>query len=386
MLSASRLQKLSAITLFLSTLLVSRVVCQDLVDTVGLKVCNTGSGVSCMSSDFSELQGYVSELTPDNMSAISTSLSYDAGFMLTTSNHRMSTMDLCDGQGDQYLNDVVKTINNDLATASSYVKKIYSSCAEIYDKENDPVDGYYKIQKSDGTVIQVYCLMSSGKCSGGGGWMRVGYFNTASSDKNVNQCPSPWVFKTYDELTYPLCQRESSQPGCNSVYYESFGMSYSKVCGKAKGYQYGSPDSFTSINIDSNYLDGVSLTYGSSPRTHIWSFVGGVNTDGTAHYDCPCNSFNNDNPPPAVGNDYYCEAGLPQGQSWNPASLQTHDPLWDGEQCESLEGGCCKSTSLPYFTKTLGKTISDDIEVRICDDENENNERIPLEIFELYVQ
>ena len=35
-----------------------------------------------------------------------------------------------------------------------------------------------------------------------------------------------------------------------------------------------------SPTIDSNYIDGISLTYGESPKQHIWIF--GVGTDGVS--------------------------------------------------------------------------------------------------------
>ena len=356
---------------------------QSLVDTVDLKVCTTDH---CSSNNkISQLQDYATELTKNQTSQYQP-INYNTNFDFTKGAVEATTMDDCDGQGTQYLADVVSSLNNDLATASSYIGKLYTSCSEIYDKETNPEDGYYKIKKADGTLATVYCLMSSDKCSGGGGWMRVGYFDTTSTDEASRQCPSPLVETAYTELTQKLCQRESDQTGCDSFYYDSNGLSYSKVCGRAIGYQYGSPDSFTSTNVDDNYLDGLSLTYGSGPRTHIWSFVAGVNTDGLNHWDCPCNSFNNDNPPAFVGDDYYCESGQDEGDDWNPVRLQSLDPLWDGVLCRSLEGGCCKSNTLPWFTKDLGKSITDDIEIRLCDDETIENERVPIELLELYVQ
>ena len=52
-----------------------------------------------------------------------------------------------------------------------------------------------------------------------------------------------------------------------------------------RAYQKGRTDSIHndggirgSPTIDSNYVDGISLTYGESPRQHIWTF--GVGPDG----------------------------------------------------------------------------------------------------------
>ena len=32
-----------------------------------------------------------------------------------------------------------------------------------------------------------------------------------------------------------------------------------------------------SLTIDDLYVDGVSITYGSAPRRHIWTYVNGLN-------------------------------------------------------------------------------------------------------------
>ncbi len=61
---------------------------------------------------------------------------------------------------------------------------------------------------------------------------------------------------------------------------------HSYVCGKIIAYQYGSPDAFAvhgrppNPTIDSNYVDGISLTHGSTPRKHIWTFVGSLDEAG----------------------------------------------------------------------------------------------------------
>lgn len=359
----------------------------QLVDISDLKVCTSND--DCMSTDkISQLQQIATELE-QNLTYGSTDImpSFDGFLTFQTGTIQAKVMDQCNALGSEYLSEVITNINSDLTVISDYADKLYTSCSDIYDKETNLKNGYYTIQKSDGSLTSVYCQMTTDKCGGSGGWMRIGMFNTNITDPQFNQCPAPLVYKNYDALpSHPLCQRAGTGAGCDSFSYSSEGISYSMVCGRAKAFMYGSPDSFTPGGIDDNYVDGVSVTYGSSPRTHIWSFVGGVNTDGVNHWDCPCNSFNPDNPPPFVGNDYYCESGMKEGDSWSPAMLRTDDPLWDGLDCLSLEGGCCKGSNLPYFVKDLGKTISDDVELRVCDDENEDNERLPLEMLEIYIK
>ena len=43
------------------------------------------------------------------------------------------------------------------------------------------------------------------------------------------------------------------------------------------------------LSIDSYFLDGIVLTYGS-PCCHIWSFVAGSNQYRSDQNGCPCNS------------------------------------------------------------------------------------------------
>ena len=69
-------------------------------------------------------------------------------------------------------------------------------------------------------------------------------------------------------------------------------VSYNKVCGQVRGYQYGSPDGFqfrSNANIDTPHVDGISIIHGQDPHIHIWTYVGGWRED-TVYHGCPCNS------------------------------------------------------------------------------------------------
>jgi hypothetical protein len=111
--------------------------------------------------------------------------------------------------------------------------------------------------------------------------------------------------------------------GCSSLTFASgSGRQYSKVCGQIIGYQVGSTDVFVNQqkSIDTGYVDGVSITYGTSPRMHIWTYAAGLSEplqDRSADqvYSCPCalagSSIQPQTPPSYVGNNYYCEAGNP---------------------------------------------------------------------------
>ena len=63
-------------------------------------------------------------------------------------------------------------------------------------------------------------------------------------------------------------------------FFSSGNSEYHQVCGRAIGYQNGSTDAFGRLvvsdlnqTIDDVFVDGLSLTYGTDQRKHIWTFV-----------------------------------------------------------------------------------------------------------------
>ena len=158
---------------------------------------------------------------------------------------------------------------------------------------------------------------------------------------STQECPSNWM-----EISTPVrtCGRPTSTgPSCPGEYFSTRSLLYSKVCGRAVGYQNGSADAFaTSIeNICDPYVDGISVTHGK-PRTHIWTFAAGASEATLFYYpaNCPCaNPPVNAVPPPSfVGDDYFCESGNPGIGLRYGGVVFEDDPVWDGDQCE---GECC---------------------------------------------
>ena len=123
---------------------------------------------------------------------------------------------------------------------------------------------------------------------------------------------------------------DSDGGSCISIKFPSNGISYSEVSGRVVGYQYGSPDALrtTINNIDSYYVDGVSITQGY-PRKYVWTLTAESNT---VLANCPCNT-----PPGGVQPDYFCESGNPNSNV--SPTLYSNDPLWDGEGCGTHAGG-----------------------------------------------
>ena len=219
-------------------------------------------------------------------------------------------------------------------------------------------------------------------CSTEGGWTRLAYLDM--TDSTVD-CPSG--FKLYESGGVRACGRSSNNaPGCQSIKFPSNGISYSEVCGRVVGYQYATTDAFqvTTDNIDSHYADGVSITQGN-PRKHIWTLIAGF-YENYPHStsNCPCNTSPGPQPPPFVGDDYFCESGNPTNTY--QAILYSSDPLWDGEGCGTQEGNCCAASGLPWFHKTFNYTTTNYLEIRVCGNSPISNEDTPASLYELYVK
>jgi hypothetical protein len=234
-------------------------------------------------------------------------------------------------------------------------------------------------------------FMTAPQC-GVGLWYQVAYLNMNSD--STQECPSNWN-QTYTPVR--ACGRPTStDPGvrCLGEYFSTRGVQYyGKVCGRVIGYQEGSADTFVRIQnqqptIDEAYVDGVSVTHGM-PRTHIWTFAAGASEGTVANFttNCPCtNTWAAVNAAPApsfVGDNYFCESGNSGGGS--PGEIvYADDPLWDGKQCE---GECCSDgKSPPWFSVALPNPTSDDIEVRICGDEDTDNEDTLIQLLEIFIQ
>ena len=179
--------------------------------------------------------------------------------------------------------------------------------------------------------------------------------------------------------------------GCVSTTFPVHGVEYSRVCGKIIGYQSSTPDAFENYfthrqtRIDGQYVDGVSLTYGRSPRKHIWTFAAALDEVRSSHFVCPCTRPDltyTGRVPPFIGQDYFCETGSRNRYQY---IFYSEDPLWDGQGC-GAQSTCCSFNNPPWFCKELPQSTRDDIELRLCANYPTSNEDIPLEVVEIYVQ
>ena len=139
-----------------------------------------------------------------------------------------------------------------------------SSCADIY--QGHPSD-YYWLNVANEPQL-VYCSLNENRCCGesdgkesDGKWMRIAYLNMSDPSE---QCPDGWR-----EVQSPIrtCRRKFNT-SINSAIFLSYGIPYSKVCGRINAYQFGTPEGFLGyINqnqqtLDDAYADGISITFG----------------------------------------------------------------------------------------------------------------------------
>ena len=230
--------------------------------------------------------------------------------------------------------------------------------------------------------------MKGTHCDGEGGWTRVAYLNMTESGAT---CPPGLIQKQDNKIDHGLCgRRDLSSSDCDSTIFSTYGLNYYKVCGQVRGYQYASTDAFYSLSkgIDSYYVDGVSITYGQNPRTHIWTYASGIREDRVDHSSCPCNTGYSGGRNVAstfIGNHYYCESGNDPGKVWTQI-LYPNDALWDGKNCDSREASCCTKSKMPWFYRILDDMTQENIELRVCSSIDPQNEESPLDIIELYVR
>ena len=241
------------------------------------------------------------------------------------------------------------------------------------------------------TVVPQLDLRETCPCGGAGPWRRIAYLDM--SDPN-QQCPGNW--RPYVSTTLDACGAATGS-SCSSAVFPSNGESYSRVCGRVIGYQKGSPDSFypsvdgRNPGLNGVYVDGVSLTHGpAGSRQHIWTFAAppretSANINADAFFRCPCTNTGSAWPyqvPSYIENNYFCDTGNPGPDVFN--QLYGDDPLWDGAGC-GPNNSCCQFNTPPWFCTTLAQATTDDIELRICNDQGLNDEDVLVSLLDIHV-
>ena len=134
------------------------------------------------------------------------------------------------------------------------------NCSQSHRHHNSITHQLFQLRNETSLRMQANC--------GAGQWYRVTFLNMSNHSQ---QCPSAW--RLYNSGGVRACGRlDSSGASCSSKFY-STAREYSRVCGRAIGYQYNSSDGFNRITttLQNQYMDSVSITHGEfeSLRSHI---------------------------------------------------------------------------------------------------------------------
>ena len=266
---------------------------------------------------------------------------------------------------DNTISATQSSVDN-LATSvvnSIQAKYEFESCININTFSLPFRTGEYLIRNSDNTVNRMNCTIYT--CDGvSGGWKRVAYLDV--NDSSASTCPNG-----LQRRDSPLSCRITAATGggCSAVTY-AINDNYKCIFGRINALQVGTPDGFqrhglsrpkTSPTINDNYVDGVSLTHGSSPRIHIWTYAATTPS---------CTSCSTRFPAFLNSSQYTCDAN--SGCSLNKVCGNL---LWNGNEC----------VGTTTFYRQLPQPTSDDIEMRVCRDEGRSNEDFLLTFIEIYI-
>ena len=144
------------------------------------------------------------------------------------------------------------------------------------------------LRSTNGSAARVFCDMTLTCKVVGGGWMQVAELDMTNSS---HQCPNGTTLRT-DLLACHnkyLCESNINGGGCSSTTFDTHSIRY---MGRLLPINMPANNITTrSNNIDSDYVDGISLTHGRYPRKHIWTFVCAldeVSINGPWKGHCPC--------------------------------------------------------------------------------------------------
>ena len=94
-------------------------------------------------------------------------------------------------------------------------------------------------------------------------------------------CPQGQTY-TVESSTRMCTRSHTNKHACSSVIFPTHRVPYTKVYGRAQGYQYWSTNAFynyygaAQTTLESSYVTGLSVTYGSP---QIWTFAVGQSKD-----------------------------------------------------------------------------------------------------------
>ena len=98
--------------------------------------------------------------------------------------------------------------------------------------------------------------MEGSHCEGEGGWTRVAFINMSEPGSS---CPPGLV--QYDNIfnTSHIKSGTSYFIGCNSTFFSTYGLNYTKLCDQVRGYQYGLPFAFICYSENNKCFEAMDL-------------------------------------------------------------------------------------------------------------------------------
>ena len=250
----------------------------------------------------------------------------------------------------QIHNLIQEGLNNFFDKIGLYEDYPINSCRYIRVFHPYKQSDYYWINNQQNRTIQVYCSLSP-SCIYFHRLCSVGSMRITKLNKIQNRAQCFPGLKNYPRNT-SSCVTKSDSATCSSTFFSTFDIPYSIIHGRIRAYGVGTPDGFrsSSLTINDNYVDGISLTAGSiANRQHIHTFV-------------PKSKCSFTNIPSFVSYDYDCLPVLGRRST-----------------------RCSRSSCSQYFSKTLATPTTEAIEMRVCRDQSRSNEDIIIEDLEIYV-
>ena len=273
---------------------------------------------------------------------------------------------------EMFENEIRWLILDALESPGLYQDYPAASCASVLRFAPSSPSGLYWVRSSNGSAVRVYCDMTKLCSNTTGGWMRVVELDMTD---NSTQCPSG--LRLHNRSNLRTCGINSdNRLSCSSTTFNTNGIRFSRVHGLIRAYGCGTPDGYSieherqnfipDLDIDSNYVDGISLTYGMTPRQHVWTFAVGHSRGYS---------------PSFIHNDDY------SGDVIIVSACNSYiiDIQWSRGSCGS-QFQCCSLNNPTQFYKQLPQPTTDDIEMRLCRDQSAGNENIFIDMIDLYVQ
>ena len=343
---------------------------QNFIQNLQLQLNSSNEQLQLQASELKETKHFIQSLQLQLNETVELQESQDNDFHLFIEEQQTNEL-----LTHNHIQGIEEELNN---TINLIKHVILHSCNDL--PQGSP-SGYYHISTNDAGVIRVYCDTSARSCScdASGGWMRVA--NLDMTDP-TQQCPDGFKLISRTEPPLRTCGRPDGTNGCVSTTFKAHGIEYSRVCGRIVGYQIGSPSGFgyQSEGINSHYVSGISLTHGQ-PRQHIYTFAN-AQGEGYTSEVCPCIQGGTITVPQFVGSDYFCDSAV-RGSNATEGVFYSYDPLWDGQGCGSTST-CCEFNNPPWFCKQLPQPTTDDIELRLCENNIPSRDETPFKVVELF--